>query len=262
VEKLLHIYRWSWDVNIWEPDHVVVPACDWPGLEKTGFLPNAQHAMYALTDLFTPKWFREATFERLTEISLGSDFVTNFCEQEGTPLFSAMGRATPNLRVLDLSGLIRLRGESVLYLFFHDAFQSLHEYMYLHDHQFEVDESKGYSTIYLDHQVGPDRLRKHNFQRYCPWCVDHGTGNSLRAGCEFNPVVFSVIDPRLWDFVENGLSDFSSDLVRTCLMYAVSSAHLFRSVTAARQKLERPPGLRPFEEGFVPEPGGCSLLRE
>jgi hypothetical protein len=34
-----------------------------------------------------------------------------------------MGRAAPNLRILDLSGLIRLRGESVLYLFFHDAFQ-------------------------------------------------------------------------------------------------------------------------------------------
>jgi hypothetical protein len=38
-------------------------------------------------------------------------------------------------------------------------------------------------------------------------------------------------------------------------MYAVSSEHLYRSVTAARRQLERPPGPKPFEEGFVPEPG-------
>jgi hypothetical protein len=247
-------------MNIWEPDHVVVPACDWPGLDKTGFLPNAQHAMYALTDLFTPKWFREATFERLTEISLGSDFVTNFCEQEGAPLFSAMGRAAPNLRVLDLSGLIRLRGESVLYLFFHDAFQSLHEHMYLHDHVYELDEAKAYGSIYLDHQAGAEKLRKHSWERYCPWCVDHGAGNALRAGCEFNPVVFSVVDPRLWSFVEGGggcpEEGVSCHLLETALMYAVSSAHLFRSVSSVRRMLRRPEGLKPFEEGFVPEPGG------
>ena len=245
-------------MNIWEPDHVIVPACDWPGLDKTGYLPNAQHAMYALTDLFTPKWFREATFEKLTEISLGSDFVTNFCEQEGTPLFSAMGRAAPNLRVLDLSGLIRLRGESVLYLFFHDAFQSLHEVMYLHEHQYDLDEAKSYGSVYLDHQNVPEKLRRHSWDRYCPWCVDHGAGNALRAGCEFNTVVFSVIDPRLWDFVESQVAEGGShvdELVRTALMYAVSSAHLYKSVTAVRRRLERPPGLKPFEEGFVPEPG-------
>ena len=187
--------QWSWDSNIWEPEHVLVSACDWPGMEMRGYLPNAQHAMYALTDLFTPKWWRDATFEKLTEISLSNDFVTNFCENEGTPLFSAMGHACPNLKVLDLSGLIRLRGESILYLFFHDAFQILHEFMYIHRYRYEYDSEREYGSIYLDH-TNISQVEQHSFSRYCPWCVDEGVTNWLRAGCEFNMVVFSVIDTR------------------------------------------------------------------
>ena len=142
---------WSWYTNIWEPDHVVVSSCDWPGTTKQGYLPNAQHAMYALTDLFSPGSWRFSKFEKLTEIVLSNDFVTNFCESEGTPLFSAMGVACPNLKILDLSGLIRLRGESILYLFFHDTFQSLHSDMYLHKYRHEdVGKDGKYWTTYLD----------------------------------------------------------------------------------------------------------------
>jgi hypothetical protein len=97
---------------------------------------------------------------------------------------------------------------------------SLHEYMYLHDYQLDVGGGGGgdpsaagsppSNHVFLDTQGGPGRLHRHQSggddgseRRYCPWCVDHGTANSLRAGCEFNTVVFSVIDPRLWDFVES-----------------------------------------------------------
>jgi len=250
---------WSWYTNIWEPDHVVVSSCDWPGTTKEGYLPNAQHAMYALTDLFSPTSWRFSKFEKLTEIVLSNDFVTNFCESEGTPLFSAMGLACPNLKILDLSGLIRLRGESILYLFFHDTFQSLHSDMYLHKYRHEdVGKDGKYWTTYLD-QTSISDVEKHSYDKYCPWCFDEGAGNLTRGGCEFNMVVFSVIDSRIWNFIEQ--TEFSLDLIKNSLMYGVSSEDLFLSVTRPRYKLLRPDGLKPYEQGYLPEEG-CEHLKE
>ena len=83
--------------------------------------------------------------------------------------------------------------------------------------------------------------------------MDDGAGNSVRAGCEFNMIVFSVIDSRIWKFIEN--TEFSLDLIKNSLMYGVSSEDLFLSVTRPRYKLLRPDGLKPYEVGYIPEEG-------
>ena len=102
-------------------------------------------------------------------------------------------------------------------------------------------------------QTSISDVEKHRYDKYCPWCFDEGTGNLNRAGCEFNMVVFSIIDSRIWNFIEQ--TEFSLDLIKNSLMYGVSSEDLFLSVTRPRYTLLRPDGLKPYEQGYVPEEG-------
>ena len=46
-----------------------------------------------------------------------------------------------------------------------------------------------------------------------------------------------------------------SDLIKNGLMYSVSSEDLYKSVLRPRLKLERHGEKKPYEDGYIPEPG-------
>ena len=46
-------------------------------------------------------------------------------------LFHGVGVSCPNLRVLDLGSCTNIAAEYLLYLFYHDAYHSLHKYVYM-----------------------------------------------------------------------------------------------------------------------------------
>ena len=80
---------------------------DWPLEDKSGVLPTLQHAAFAtktIFDFFSPKSVCNLNkFGNLTEISLNNSHSLLGWDLRGIELFSAMGKAVPRLRVLDLS---------------------------------------------------------------------------------------------------------------------------------------------------------------
>ena len=109
---------------------------DWPLDDSSGVLPTHHHASFALTsmfDFFHPKSIVPfGKYTNLSEICFDNRQLMS-CDQNGIQLFSAIGKSVPCLRVLDLP--TSFEAELIPYLIFQDAFQTLHEFMYLHDYR-------------------------------------------------------------------------------------------------------------------------------
>ena len=236
---------------------------DWPLDDKSGLLTTHAHAAFAtqsIFDFFAPKSLCTlGKYNQLTEISLNNTQVLRGWDLRGIQLLSAIGKAVPRLRVLDLSDTLLFTGELLLYLIFQDAFQSLHQYMYLHSYrvlgqqerQQLVARTGQFRTITRDLDSEP---QPHNFSSYCPWCWDEGAWHdSLRPGCgqEFLPI--TVVDDRLWDHL---LSLPATDSLKGCsLLHCIRVSSLLSSLTSPSRVLVRDSPLLPYEEGFLPEPG-------
>ena len=99
--------------------------------------------------------------------------------------------------------------ESILYLFFRDAFSSLHKYAYLSE--FAVDEENDSVSQVLS--TSPSQIHKHDGRRYCPWCdIDSPEAeNRRRPGCECDvSESLFLLDDRLYDYLENYLTRHES----------------------------------------------------
>ena len=236
---------------------------DWPGQSKQGVLPTHPHAAFAtksIFDFFNPKSLCNiGKFGNLTEISLNHTQSFQNWDVRGIELFSAIGKAVPRLRVLDLSDTLAVSGELLIYLVFQDAFQLLHQYMYLHKYRVmglqereELLSKTGlFRTVTRDLDSEPIR---HTFSSYCPWCLDEGAyHDNLRPGCgqEFLPV--TVVDDRLYDFVES--LEYEESLKCQALLHCVRVSDLLTSLHQPARILLRDSPLLPYEEGFLPEPG-------
>jgi len=224
---------WTWDRSVSDSG--------WTGENSSGYLPTVDHAIWAVTEMFTPA----GLFINLTEISLSWDLATNFCPLYGIPMFTAIGGACPNLKSLDLSDLTHLRGESILYLLFQDTFQTLHDKMYLYPYKNAHGTLQEYPVSLCFDEEDISRVSKHDYSQYCPWCKDPGALDTLRSGCHTNPVVFSVVDDRLHGWVENcDMED--EDLRKQTLVYTIKASDVFHSIAKPVMELKRDTKDRPF----------------
>ncbi len=73
-------------------------------------------------------------FPNLTELILGGEACNTILQVSGPDgrdvshaLFKNIGKACPNLRVFDVSAAPCLKTETLLFLFFHDAYHTLHK---------------------------------------------------------------------------------------------------------------------------------------
>jgi len=182
-----------------------------------------------------------------------------FCDIRGIELFSAIGKAVPKLKVLDLSDTLIFSGELVLYLLFQDAFQTLHEFMYLYKYKVLSLEERmklfkqtgNFRSIERDNE---SRICKHSFEHYCPWCYDEGAfDDNLRAGCSQEFLSINVVDDKLWEFVEN--MEFDSQLKESCLLQSISVSNLVKSISNKSKILLRNSEFLPYEPKFRPEKG-------
>ena len=118
----------------------------WPLADKTGVLPTNSHASFAfksMFDFFHPKSIcTSESYRNLIEISLNNINSLMFCDTQGIQLFSAIGKSVPNLKVMDVSQTLVFSSELLLYLLFQDAFQSLHEFMFLNEHRVLTRDEK------------------------------------------------------------------------------------------------------------------------
>ena len=241
-----------------EPQH----SFDWPLEDKSGVLPTLAHAAFAtktIFDFFSPKSVCNLNkFGNLTEISLNNSHCLLGWDLRGIELFSAMGKAVPKLRVLDLSDTQVFTGELLLYLICQDAFWILHRYMYLHNYRVLSREEQElaartgpFRTVAPDLQSTP---APHTFSSYCPWCLDEGAyHDNLRPGCsqEFLPI--TVVEDRLVDFVET--LSFDESLKCQSLLNCIRVSDLVSSLEQPAKILIRDSPLLPYEPGFQPEPG-------
>ena len=224
---------------------------DWPLRDKAGVLPTHTHASFAfksLFDLFRPKsMVNPGLYSSLSEISLNNTQSMMFSDRRGKELFSAVGKAVPALKVLDLSQTLIFSAELLLHLLFQDAFQSLHEFMYIY--HYKVDPQ---ADIVRD---CTSEIRRHSHSRYCPWCYDEGAYNdNLRLGCSQELLNINVVDDRLYQFVES-LGERIKGFSRLCLLQCVTASDLVRAITAPTKILIRNSQKLPYEEGFRPDPG-------
>lgn len=229
--------EWTWDRTVSDSG--------WTGENSCGYLPTVDHAIWAVTEMFT----QSGLFVNLSEISLSWDLATNFCPLYGIPMFSAIGGACPNLKVLDLSDLTHLRGESVLYLLFQDTFQTIHDNMHLYPYKNEHGTLQDYPLSLCFDEEDISTVRKHSYDRYCPWCKDPGALDTLRSGCHNNPVVFSVVDDRLYDWVETcDMED--ENLRKQTLVYTIKASDIFHSVANPIMELKRETKDRPYHVDY------------
>ena len=231
--------EWSWDR--------VISDSGWTGENSSGYLPTVDHAIWAVTEMFTPP----GLFTNLVDISLSWDLATNFCPLYGIPMFTAMGGSCPNLKVLDLSDLTHLRGESILYLLFQDTFHTVHHNMYLYPYKNSLGSLQDFPLSLCFDEEDISTVRKHCYTRYCPWCKDPGALDTLRSGCHNNPVVFSVVDDQLYDWVENCEVE-DEDLRKQALVYTVRASDMFHSVARTDMQLYRDKKDRPYRIDYKP----------
>ena len=106
--------------------------------------PTTHHMMLTLAKLFDRGPSFKHSFYFLKELRLGRDCLnTNINVVEFTPestrnptervahpairMMSGIARSCPSLEVIDFSGVLSLNPESLVYLFFRDAFETLHK---------------------------------------------------------------------------------------------------------------------------------------
>ncbi len=92
----------------------------------------SEHLVMALGEMFTVRGV--GGFPKLTEIVLGREACNTSLRMTGrdgrdisAELFRGIGMACPNLKVLDVSSVICLAPECILFMLFHDAYQTLHQ---------------------------------------------------------------------------------------------------------------------------------------
>ena len=155
----------------------------WPLDNNTGVLPTSSHANFSfrsMFDLFQPKLkCTVGKYIHLSEISLNNLPSLTHCDLRGIELFSAIGKSVPSLRILDISQTLLFSAELILYLVFQDAWQSLHSFMFLQDYRVltEAERCDHYNKHSYARSVQPNKdseVKKHSFDRYCPWCYDEG----------------------------------------------------------------------------------------
>jgi len=236
---------------------------EWPLSDKRGVLPTNLHAIYAfksIFDFFNPKSLCTlGKYGNLSEISLNNTQSMMFCDTRGIELFSAIGKAVPRLKVLDLSETLIFSGELILYLLYQDAFQTLHEFMYLYrykvlslEERMELFKKTGHFRA-VDRDTASD-ISLHSPTLYCPWCYDEGAyDDNLRAGCSQEFLKINVVDDRVWEFIEN--INFDRKLKEKCLLQSVSVSNLVKSTKSQSRILLRNSEFLPYESKFRPEPG-------
>ena len=237
----------------------------WPLENKTGVLPTQSHASFAfksMFDYFRPKSIcSSGYYNHLNEICLNNIHSLMFCETEGIQLFAGIGKSVPNLKLLDLSQTLMFSSELLLYLFFQDAFQSLHEFMYLHKYRvLSEDDRRDHMTRRgFVRTVEPDKESdvpcfRHTFDRYCPWCYDEGAyEDNLRTGLAQEHVNINIVDDRVYRHVLD--SEFDERVRCACLLGTVRASDLVRSLTSPAKILLRNSRHLPYEDQFQAEAG-------
>ena len=246
----------------------------WPLEDKTGVLPTSAHASFAfksMFDFFHPKSISNSeTYRNLSEIGLNNIQSLMFCDTQGIQLFSAIGKSVPNLKVLDLSQTLLFSSELLLYLLFQDAFQSLHEFMFLHDYRVLTAEERQqhlsqHGFVRSVEEQKESLCVRHSFDRYCPWCYDEGAyEDNLRTGAGQEHVNINIVDDRLFSYVrssEDGMH-WNKHWDTKCLLHSVSVSDLCRSLTSQTRILLRNSQHLPYEAEFKPEPGTEDLGEE
>ncbi len=196
--------------------------------------------MLTLSNLFDRSPRSEDYFTNLTTIKLSGECINTrlnaYSPGAGghaiTRLFAGIGLSCPVLEVLDISGAASLSPESLLYLFYRDAYRVLHKYMYLP--KFTVDNNGMVS--HDDTDLNFD-IKKHDGKKYCPWCDDQlFQDGRVRANCQFDvssPIY--VLDDRLYDYIEANEPNPGSLLV-----HCVKVSNLIRAFDDDVFELQRP----------------------
>ena len=113
-------------------------------LSKEKCKPTTQYMMLTLAKLFDRGTSFKHSFYFLKELRLGRDCLNtdlSLAEFSSGPkkysrkplahpairMMSGIARSCPSLEVIDLSGVLSLSPESLVYLFFRDAFETLHK---------------------------------------------------------------------------------------------------------------------------------------
>lgn len=113
-------------------------------LSKEKCRPTTHHMMITLAKLFDRGTSFKHSFYFLKELRLGrdclntdinlSDFSSGSLKYSAKPvahpairMMSGIARSCPSLEVIDFSGVLSLSPESLVYLFFRDAFETLHK---------------------------------------------------------------------------------------------------------------------------------------
>ena len=188
-------------------------------------------------------------FPYLTEITLGKEvcdksIMNDRRGAEGTSmLFRGIGSSCPNLKVLDLSGAISLSGECLIFLFFYDAYASLHKYLYTPEHV--IDSTTG--EVFQNDKCEVDKITSHDIKRYCPWCMDPWCRNVLlRLGCFFSIIQTPVIDDRLFHKIQQE----RPEMYKKYLLNVIKASDLVRAIGEPSYLLVRPPGPLPWDKDF------------
>jgi hypothetical protein len=204
--------------------------------------PTSQFMMLTLSNLFD----RSANyFANLTVLKLSGECINTRIKTVGNRgghavihLMAGLAHSCPVLEVLDLSDVSSLSPESVLYLFYQDAYAVLHKYMYLP--KFQVDDE---GFIFQDLEDDISCYKKHNHVDedgtiiYCPWCDDPLLKNHVRKGCAFdvNSSLY-VLDDRLYRYIEDEMPRPAS-----LLAHCVTVSQLLYAFTDPVQVLVREP---------------------
>jgi hypothetical protein len=211
-----------------------------------------EHLMLVVSELFM---FRDS-FSRLTEIVLGREACNTAIEMKNkqgrnvaTEIFRGIGHSCPNLKVLDVSGVISLSAECLLFLFFHDLYQTLHQFVYLPEHYTTFGDSYNQSP-----ECSLEKIYAHDLTTYCPWCLDDWCSNFLKGGSEFTDIQVTVIDDRMYERVEKEHGDYAKKF----LVNVIKASDLVKSMDAPKYILTRPEGPCPWDADFVDKDGNTA----
>ena len=216
----------------------------------------AEHLVMSLGQMFS-----SAIFSKLTELVLGREACnTSLQERAGLSnkkdisieLFRRIGQSCPNIKVIDLTGAFHLSPETLLFLFFKDAYHALHPFVYI------PDVRLNFEGMYVqDTECEDEHVKAHNELTYCPWCPDNWAGNCLRAGHEFSDIQTPVLDDRIYNGIK---SLYGEKKARKYLQNVISTRDLCKSVDSPAFELQRREGPFPWDENF--EPPNDSEMRD
>lgn len=212
------------------------------GYQYGGF---SEHLMMAVTDVFS----NGDRFPKMTELFLGSEACNTLFKMNNkrnhcisVELFRGIGHACPNLKVLDVSTCITVSADCLLFLFFHHTYNLLHEYVFMPDIRVDAFDRVVQNTICtVDEVTGP-----HDLEKYCAYCMDEWCSNGVRDGASAD-IRTPVIDDRLYD----AIMEKYGHMARLYLVNVIKASDLVKAGTqGVIYELVRPPGPKPWEDGF------------